>query len=123
MGIKLKRAVAKRPSIKSEYVRIFSENEKRSKHWTDVEIREQLLKLFPEKKGKSTILRVSMFRACYNKGTGPFAKDGKGRPNSTCYGSAPKELDRKPKAKVTTKKVAKKTNKPKTKATEKIIDA
>lgn len=56
---------------------------------TDEQLVTAMEKEFPDKKGKSTLTRVSMVRGCYNKGTNMFAKGGKAgtaaRPTSFRY--------------------------------------
>lgn len=84
---------SKRPKLNQAWADLFAENEARvkagDKPWTDDQLRERMQKEFPDKAEKSTIVRVSMVRSVYNKGTNMFKKHGpagaKGRPVSKCY--------------------------------------
>lgn len=64
-------------------------NEAAKKKLTDAKLIEKMEKMFPEKAGKSTIVRVSMVRSNYNTGTGMFSMRSKAgtkkRPTSFGY--------------------------------------
>lgn len=80
---------AKAPKVNQAWADLLRENEARAKAgekpWTDDQLRERMQKTFPARKDKSTIVRVSMVRAVYNKGTNMFRKFGPGKPQSKCY--------------------------------------
>ncbi len=81
------------PRLNEAWSTLLAENEARKKSgktpWTDVELTERITKQFPDKKGKTTLTRVSMIRSIYNKGTNLFEKFGPagkgGRPMSHPY--------------------------------------
>ena len=67
-------------TIAEGFRQVFIANEKAKKD--DEHIIKEMIKLFPNSKGKSTITRVSMQRACYNKGSAMFSALGAAKTNS-----------------------------------------
>lgn len=65
-------------------------HETRDKPWTDDQLVEKMVAEFPDHKGKTTLTRPRMFRACYNAGTFMFEKLGSAKsrklPESQIYG-------------------------------------
>lgn len=112
-----RRSVSREPATKTklrvnrEWFRLLVENERLAKKrgktpLTDPEMTEEMTRLFPDKKGKTTLTRVSMMRCCYNNGTGMFANmEEAGDPVSYAYDEDGKQI---PPRRRTAKKVTKK---------------
>jgi hypothetical protein len=83
--------------VNTEWRRLLIENESRSKPLTDDQLIAAMQKLFPEKKNKTTILRCSMIRSIYNKGTSMFKKFGpagsKTNPRSFAYDAKGQKME------------------------------
>lgn len=137
--VKTKATTAK-PSgkrVNQAWADLFAENEARvkagDKPWTDDQLRERMQKAFPDKAEKSTIVRVSMVRSVYNKGTNMFKKFGpagaKGRPVSKCYNpdgsegrNAGPKITKKAGAKPTAKPTAKPAKAAKKASSEEVVE-
>lgn len=95
---------------------LFAANEKlakKGKALTDGKLKKEMYRQFPNKKGVTTIERVSMMRSIYNKGTSVFAKAGaagsRGRPTSFRYDDGKTAIAGRGSGKRTATKAKKKT--------------
>lgn len=120
---------AKGPKVNAEWARLLVENEKapKSAKKTDDQLVAEMERLFPEKAGRSTLTRVSMVRAIYNKGTNMFLKFGPAAVKShrydengeVCKGRKIKIAKKTASKKAAKKKTAKKGGKSKAKGAKK----
>jgi hypothetical protein len=140
---KKKGSAAKPLLLKDAWTDLFVKNERapKAKKLTDDQLSAAMLKLFPERAGKVTIVRVSAMRSNYNRGLDLFVKCGPAKVPSRRYDENGEVIEKgqrrskkakaaaapKPRKKVVKKKVVKKAAKaaPKKKgakkATKKVV--
>ncbi len=81
MAIKTKTKIkTKAPSLylKEAWTKLLAQNEraKKGERLTDAQLTQEMTKLFPDRKGKTTLTRVNMIRSIYNKGSSMFESLG-----------------------------------------------
>jgi len=109
----------KEPTLAEAWRDLLQKNEALAKSGkkplTDSQLTREMERIFPDKKGRTTLTRVGTIRSCYNKGVNLFLRYGPGKPVSHNYKNDGKTKKAKSSKKAFKAPVKKKTKKAKVK--------